>query len=561
MELFPDTDENKKLSREQDAPRTEAAVAIFLQRTANLDGKRSSVGQQHSELEQKKTEDRFRHPRGDCRAMLRRTPLFAAAIALLCPKSSAQECSSTCGTPSLDFCSQVTFSVCGSNYEWGELDGITMNAYVAWTNATTTKLGELPQYADYTTQQLEETIQLLDLANSSSSCGAFLKKLECAVHFPVCEIGRDYKRVCSNSCREQAKKTCPGLVNICATYSSDEIETKSNCFKLSYSGPAVGMWVAGFLISLIFSILNSVGINLQKLSMAKNEMAEVKKGTFKQPLWVMGFGLVCLGSLLDFVAFGMAPQTLLAPLAALSLVWNMFIAPIFHKERVTRSNIIATVIIFAGVTLTVIFAGHSTPSYELEDLIRLYEEPVMHVYIFLIVLFLTGLFYFCRYIERTHNYEGGLFHIICYGGIAGTFGGQSVLLAKSTVELLKSAIWGQAGGYMFTQFISYLIIAGLGMCLACQVHFLNGGLARFDALVVIPVYQSFWILTSVLGGIMYFEEYTSMTKTQMAMFTLGGLITIFGIIFLLKTRQDGEGGGGELYVELVCFDVSFNLQP
>jgi len=307
--------------------------------------------------------------------------------------------------------------------------------------------------------------------------------------------------------------------------------------------------VAGFLISLVFSVLNSVGINLQKLSMTRNDAAEVKKTTVKQPLWMLGFGLVCLGSLLDFVAFGMAPQTLLAPLAALSLVWNMLIAPIFHKEKVTRQNLLATAIIFMGVTLTVIFAGHSTPSYELEDLIRLYQQPAMYAYITLIVCFLGGLFVFSRYIERTHNYEEGLFHIICYGGIAGTFGGQSVLLAKSTVELLKSAIWGDSGLYMFTQFTSYVIIAGLGICLGFQVHFLNGGLKRFDALVVIPVYQSFWILMSVLGGIMYFAEYVNMTRTQMLMFTIGGCVTILGIVVLLKTRQSGGETGR--YVELV----------
>lgn len=464
----------------------------------------------------------------------------------------ALECSSTCGTPSgLEFCSHVSFAVCPSEYSYEELDAAAQTAFTTWTNASTMQLARLPQYEGKTEVELNKTIYDLDLLNTSSSCGAFLKRLQCAIHLPVCEIGRDFTLLCQNSCRDNAKKQCPGLEHICTQFSANEIESKSKCFKMDYSGPAVGMWVAGFTISLVFSVLNSVGINLQKLSMTRNETAETKKGTFKQPLWVLGFSLVCLGSLLDFVAFGMAPQTLLAPLAALSLVWNMFIAPIFHKEKVTKQNIIATVIIFFGVTLTVIFAGHSTPSYELEDLIHLYQQPVMYAYIFLVVLFIGGLFYFSRYIERTHNYEGGLYHIICYGGIAGTFGGQSVLLAKSTVELLKSAIWGQAGSYMFTQFASYLIIFGMAMCLGCQVHFLNGGLARFDALVVVPVYQSFWILTSVLGGIMYFEEYVNMTKTQMCMFTIGGIVTILGIVVLLKTRTDEGGSETGRYVELV----------
>ena len=30
-----------------------------------------------------------------------------------------------------------------------------------------------------------------------------------------------------------------------------------------------------------------------------------------------------------------------------------------------------------------------------------------------------------------------------------------------------------------------------------QMHFLNEGLRRFDALLVVPVYQAFWIIVSM----------------------------------------------------------------
>ncbi|KAI9922271.1 hypothetical protein PsorP6_002622 [Peronosclerospora sorghi] len=483
--------------------------------------------------------------------------LLLACTDILLAFATADECLSTCGTPSgLEFCSYVSFAVCGNDISYSDLDAVALRSFQAWSsNVSESPLAFLPQYKTYSENMLAETIDELDLANTTSPCGAFLRRMECAVRFPVCEVGRDFSKVCLASCHSTVHTQCPGLENMCAAFDKTLVEMKSNkCFKVGYSGPAVGIWVAGFLISLVFSVLNSVGINLQKLSMAHNGSAEVKRTPFKQPLWVLGFGLICLGSLLDFVAFGMAPQTLLAPLAALSLVWNMFIAPIFHKEKVTRQNLVATAIIFMGVTLTVIFAGHSTPSYELEDLIRLYQQHAMYAYIALIVCFLGVLFTFCRYIERTNNFENGIFHIICYCGIAGTFGGQSVLLAKSTVELLKSAIWGKSGLYMFTQITSFLIVAGMGACLVFQMHFLNGGLARFDALVVIPVYQSFWIFTSVLGGIMYFEEYVNMTRTQMFMFTIGGCITILGIIVLLKTRR--SAGEPSRYVELALTPTS-----
>jgi magnesium transporter len=74
--------------------------------------------------------------------------------------------------------------------------------------------------------------------------------------------------------------------------------------------------------------------------------------------WVLGFFMILLGSILDFVAFGLAPQSFLAPLAALSLVWNMLLAPKFHGEKITRQNLVATTIICIGVTSSVIFSGH-----------------------------------------------------------------------------------------------------------------------------------------------------------------------------------------------------------
>ena len=40
---------------------------------------------------------------------------------------------------------------------------------------------------------------------------------------------------------------------------------------------------------------------------------------------MLGFVLLLAGALLDFVALSLAPQSLLAPLAALTLVWNMVI--------------------------------------------------------------------------------------------------------------------------------------------------------------------------------------------------------------------------------------------
>ena len=59
-----------------------------------------------------------------------------------------------------------------------------------------------------------------------------------------------------------------------------------------------------------------------------------------------GFAMqVVLAPVLEVVSFGFAPQTTLAPLNGLALVWNTLLAPWTLNERLTSTRIAACVII------------------------------------------------------------------------------------------------------------------------------------------------------------------------------------------------------------------------
>ncbi len=70
------------------------------------------------------------------------------------------------------------------------------------------------------------------------------------------------------------------------------------------------------------------------------------------------------------------------------------------------------------------------------------------------------------------------------------------------------------------------------------MHVLNEGLRRFDSLIMLPIYQAFWIMSSVLTGIIYFQEYKAFDEMQAAMFTLGATMTLAGIYVLLHFRVE-----------------------
>jgi magnesium transporter len=68
---------------------------------------------------------------------------------------------------------------------------------------------------------------------------------------------------------------------------------------------------------------------------------------------VFGQVLLVVGSLVDLVSFTFAPVSLLAPLAAMTLLINLFMAPCFVGETPTRRDVIITGVIFSGAVITV----------------------------------------------------------------------------------------------------------------------------------------------------------------------------------------------------------------
>src|SRR5437868_6508675 len=46
----------------------------------------------------------------------------------------------------------------------------------------------------------------------------------------------------------------------------------------------------------------------------------------------------------------------------------------------------------------------------------------------------------------------------------------------------------------------------------------------------VPIFQSFCISRSVIGGLLFFDEYADMTSLQLGLFALGVVITIAGLV-------------------------------
>jgi hypothetical protein len=70
------------------------------------------------------------------------------------------------------------------------------------------------------------------------------------------------------------------------------------------------------------------------------------------------------------------------------------------------------------------------------------------------------------------------------------------LFAKATSYLLAATF---TGSNQFTSFPAYLFTFITLFCAVSQIYWINLGLARYDALLQIPVFYVVWTLFDVIG--------------------------------------------------------------
>jgi drug/metabolite transporter (DMT)-like permease len=167
--------------------------------------------------------------------------------------------------------------------------------------------------------------------------------------------------------------------------------------------------IIGVILAAVASIISNFGVNLQKLSHQKEGQFNEDRNYWTDRTWVIGLVMVILGSVFDFLALGFAAQSIVrfcfacrdplkhevssldslvsfillfvsslsfaldmplkpfvclclfsqvAPLGSLTLVANVFFAPLMLGETLDRRDWVGTAAIVVGSAVAVGFATH-----------------------------------------------------------------------------------------------------------------------------------------------------------------------------------------------------------
>jgi hypothetical protein len=261
--------------------------------------------------------------------------------------------------------------------------------------------------------------------------------------------------------------------------------------------------------------------------------------------------MIVLASVFDFVALAFGPQSVIAPLGAFTMVANAFIAPWMHGEKLHPKVLKATAIIIIGCATAVAAASHSNNICDINSLFALYFTGRFAVYLITVATILLSIIFFIRKAERTKSELGEesveyqkMFktHRISYAAVSGIFGAQSVLFAR-TVDLLF--VGSTRHGQMFLAYPgTYMVIFCLVSCIVLQLYWLNQGLARFESLYNVPIFTSTWIVGTVLGGGVFYGEFSEFSWVQALLFPLGVILCCVGVFFLSQGTDEDDNAQG-----------------
>ncbi|KAK0233094.1 hypothetical protein IW262DRAFT_1328656 [Armillaria fumosa] len=370
-----------------------------------------------------------------------------------------------------------------------------------------------------------------------------------------------------------------------------------------------GIFWFGIIFGLLASCLQSAGITIQRKSHVLNERLPEgeKRVEHRRPLWLLGFAVFISSNVVgSLVQIASLPVVILAPLGAVSLLWNAFFAHLILGDVFSPWMILGTLLIAGGAVLIAIFGIVPEPTRSLEDLLGLFRRPAFVAYFSLlgaIVLICLAITHIAEYslsrriassdtesntpndlpfnlpadpsilttgitdtitetitTERTPLLDRKspqslslnlskrdpdlrsidrtrLILAISYASFSGIISGMCLLFAKSGVELLLLTI---RGDNQFWRWQAWVLVLGLVAFALLQLWYLHKALVLANPTLVCPSAFCFYNLSSILNGLVYFNQFSLIPPLHLGLVVLGIVILLGGVWVVSIQAGDGQ---------------------
>ncbi|KAJ7228812.1 magnesium transporter NIPA-domain-containing protein [Mycena pura] len=245
----------------------------------------------------------------------------------------------------------------------------------------------------------------------------------------------------------------------------------------------------------------------------------------KSKLWWLGFALMNVGELGNFISYAWAPASVVAPLGTFALMANCAFAPVMLGERFRKSDILGIFIAVIGAVTIVLASNASDVKLDPDALLAAISQVPFMVYS---AVYVAGIFILSILSEG----EAGRQWVFVDVGLCALFGGFTVLSTKAVSTLLTME-WFE----MFAKWITYPTIAVLALTGVGQIRYLNRALMRFDGKVVIPIQFVLFTMSAIIGSAILYGDFKKATFHQLVTFLYGCAATFTGVFIIAWEPQ------------------------
>ncbi|KAF8974374.1 magnesium transporter NIPA-domain-containing protein [Flammula alnicola] len=270
---------------------------------------------------------------------------------------------------------------------------------------------------------------------------------------------------------------------------------------------------------------------MQRTQEGNQDVVEESEGKYlKSKLWWMGFLLMNVGEMGNFISYAFAPASVVAPLGTFALMANCFFAPLLLGEHFRKRDLIGVAIAILGAVTVVLASNASDTRLDPDGLLRAISQLPFLVYS---CVYVAGAIILATLSEGAIGKKWVFIDI----GLCSIFGGFTVLSTKALSTLLTLQ-WIE----IFTNWITYPLIAVLVLTGVGQIRYLNRALMRFDSKVVIPIQFVLFTLSAIIGSAILYGDFQKAKFHQVVTFLYGCAATFAGV-FIIAWTPKGSGRG------------------
>ncbi|WFC94224.1 hypothetical protein MBRA1_000855 [Malassezia brasiliensis] len=301
-------------------------------------------------------------------------------------------------------------------------------------------------------------------------------------------------------------------------------------------------WWTGVCVTIASNVLISLALNCQKLAHMRLD-AQAQGDTppteetrlltspppppsyLRSKLWWTGLALMGLGESGNFLSYGLAPASLVAPLGAVSLLSNVIIAPAMLHETIHAFDLIGILLAISGAVAVVSSAGPSgSEPLDPQHLWVALSRTTFVVYTGAMLVLAATLMVLC-------NTPVGKRSVLAHVGTCAVFGAFTVLATKGISSFLVLDT-DDGPAWMLHEPLFYVLAAVLASTAVAQLAYLNRALQSFDSRKVVPTQFVLFTMSTIVGSSILYRDFARVSWGQITGFTVGVLVTFLGVIVL-----------------------------